>query len=109
MICPTTRGIGYAFRALMETHLPSPVARYWFEALDGHHVKNGHHRWTLRVLGIHGENGHLWIQFTRDLRSTSTALLHVPPSADVEDVWKSLRTPPSAGERIEIHEAAIAA
>jgi hypothetical protein len=81
------------------------VADRWFRLLDGWNLAIGTHRRTLYVLGIHVEDGTVWVQLSRGKYPESSLLLRIQPGATVGDVFEALQRASGAG-RIDVPQAA---
>ena len=61
------------------------VADCWFAALDQRAFSAGNGRWTTRVMGVHLEGLHTWIQLEFAERPDSSLILHLTPWAGLHD------------------------
>ena len=67
------------------------VADCWFAALDQRPFTSGTRCWTTRVVGIHLDGLHTWIQLEFAERPGSSFLLHLTPWAGLHDAVNIIR------------------
>ena len=67
------------------------VADCWFAALDQRPFTSGNRRWTTRVVGVHVDGLHTWIQLEFAERPGSSFLLHLTPWAGLHDAVNIIR------------------
>jgi hypothetical protein len=67
------------------------VADCWFAALDQRLFTSGSRRWTTRVVGVHLEGLHTWIQLEFAEHAGSSFLLHLTPWAGIHDAVSIIR------------------
>lgn len=61
------------------------VADCWFAALDQRRFAAGDRRWTTRVMGVHLDGLHTWIQLEFAEHPGSSLVLHLTPWAGLHD------------------------
>jgi hypothetical protein len=67
------------------------VADCWFAALDQRRFAAGERRWTTRVMGVHLDGLHTWIQLEFAEHPTSSLILHLTPWAGLHDAVNMIR------------------
>jgi len=67
------------------------VADCWFAALDQRLFAMGNRRWTTRVVGVHLDGLHTWIQLEFAEHPDSAFLLHLTPWAGLQDAISVIR------------------
>ena len=67
------------------------VADCWFAALDQRPFISGSRRWTTRVVGVHLDGHHTWIQLEFDEHPGSSFILHLTPWAGLHDAVNIIR------------------
>ena len=67
------------------------VADCWFAALDQRPFTSGNGLWTTRVVGIHLDGLHIWIQLEFAEHPGSSFLLHLTPWAGLHDAVSIIR------------------
>jgi hypothetical protein len=67
------------------------VADCWFAALDQRPFPSGTSLWTTRVVGVHLDGLHTWIQLEFAERPGSSFLLHLTPWAGLLDAVSIIR------------------
>ena len=67
------------------------VADCWFAALDQRPFTSGTRCWTTRVVGVHLDGLHTWIQLEFAERPGSAFLLHLTPWAGLHDAVNIIR------------------
>jgi hypothetical protein len=67
------------------------VADCWFAALDQRRFVAGERRWTTRVMGIHLDGLHTWIQLEFAEYPGSSLVLHLTPWAGLHDAVNMIR------------------
>ena len=67
------------------------VADCWFAALDQRRFAAGEQRWTTRVLGVHLDALHTWIQLEFAEYPGSSLILHLTPWAGLHDAVNMIR------------------
>lgn len=75
------------------------VADCWFAALDQRTFAAGAQRWTTRVVGVHVERLHTWIQLEFAEHPDSSLLLHLTPWAGLHDAVNMIRAEIVRGHR----------
>jgi hypothetical protein len=93
-----SRAIGLASA---ENSLPPPrplgvdnemtVADCWFAALDQRPFASGNGVWTTRVVGVHLDGPHTWIQLEFAEHPGRSFLLHLTPWAGLHDAVSIIR------------------
>jgi hypothetical protein len=61
------------------------VADCWFAALDQRRFAAGDRRWTTRVMSVHLDGLHTWIQLEFAEHPDSSLILHLTPWAGLHD------------------------
>lgn len=61
------------------------VADCWFAALDQRRFAAGDRRWTTRVMGVHLDGLHTWIQLEFAEHPGSSLVLHLTPWAGLHE------------------------
>ena len=67
------------------------LADCWFAALDQRPFISGERCWTTRVIGVHLDGLHTWIQLEFAERPGSSFLLHLTPWAGLHDAVNIIR------------------
>ena len=67
------------------------VADCWFAALDQRGFVAGERRWTTRVVGVHLDGLHTWIQLEFAEYPGSSLVLHLTPWAGLHDAVNMIR------------------
>jgi len=67
------------------------VADCWFAALDQRPFIAGAGRWTTRVVGVHLDGLHTWIQLEFAEHPGSSFILHLTPWAGLHDAVSIIR------------------
>jgi hypothetical protein len=67
------------------------VADCWFAALDQRPFASGNGVCTTRVVGVHLDGPHTWIQLEFAEHPDSSFLLHLTPWAGLHDAVSSIR------------------
>jgi len=67
------------------------VADCWFAALDQRRFAAGEQRWTTRVMGVHLDALHTWIQLEFAEYPGSSLILHLTPWAGLHDAVNMIR------------------
>jgi hypothetical protein len=67
------------------------IAECWFAALDQRAFAAGRRRWTTRVVGVHLDRLHTWIQLEFAERPGSSVLIHLTPWAGLHDAVNMIR------------------
>ena len=67
------------------------VADCWFAALDQRPFTSGNGLWTTRVLGVHLDGPHTWIQLEFAEHPGRSFLLHLTPWAGLHDAVNIIR------------------
>lgn len=67
------------------------VADCWFAALDRRPFTSGNRLWTTRVLGVHLDGLHTWVQLEFAEHPGSSCLLHLTPWAGLHDAVNIIR------------------
>jgi hypothetical protein len=68
------------------------VADCWFAALDQRLFASGNRCWTTRVVGVHLEGFHTWIQLEFAEHPGRSFLLHLTPWAGLHDAINIIRS-----------------
>ena len=74
------------------------VADCWFAALDQRRFAAGDRRWTTRVLGVHLDGLHTWIQLEFAEHPGSSVVLHLTPWAGLHDAVTMIHAEIMRGE-----------
>ena len=67
------------------------VADCWFAALDQRRFAADERRWTTRVVGVHLDGLHTWIQLEFAEDPGSSLILHLTPWAGLHDAVNMIR------------------
>jgi len=67
------------------------VADCWFAALDQRPFTSGNRCWTTRVVGVHLDASHTWIQLEFAEHPGRSFLLHLAPWAGLHDAVSIIR------------------
>lgn len=72
----------------------------WFAALDQRLIDTGAERWRARVVGIHEEDGELWIQIAAEGKPDCDLVIHCWRWQPVDQVLGALRRAHRPGVRL---------
>ena len=75
----------------LEADKEMTVADCWFAALDQRRFVAGDHRWTTRVMGVHLDGLHTWLQLEFAEYPGSSLLIHLTPWAGLHDAVNMIR------------------
>jgi hypothetical protein len=79
-------------RPLAPLHNEMTVADCWFAALDQRSFTAGNGFWTTRVVGVHLDGLHTWIQLEFAEHPGSSFVLHLTPWAGLHDAVNVIRS-----------------